>query len=328
MRIILFGTGPFAVPSFKAILRSNHKVVALVTRPILDSGKRRKTSENPARELAEQYRLPIHHPVNVNEADFVAVLRSLHADLFVVCDYGQILSQDCLATARLGGINLHGSLLPKYRGAAPIHWAIYHGETTTGVTIIHMTTQLDGGPCLASAMLEIKPLETTEEVEPRLSQLGVQPVLDSLAMLEAWDGHSPLGTVQDRKLATKAPRLKKTDGHIQWSRSANEIVNQIRAFQPWPGSYSFWPREHSTEPERLIITLGRVVTESEAQVHSEVGIAEPRPGQVIFNDGHQLWIQSGQGWVNLLKVQPSGKRVMPIGEFLRGHRLPVGTQFS
>lgn len=325
MKIVLFGTGPFAVPSFEAILGSSHEVVALVTRPIVDSGKRRKSAENPSRDLGQRFGLPIFDPVDANSPEFVKTLQELAADLFVVCDYGQILSRECLGASPKGGINLHGSLLPKYRGAAPIHWAIYHGEKTTGVTIIHMTAQLDGGPCLANASLEIGADETTEELEPRLSQLGIEAVMKSIELLQSWDGSSKIGVVQDAKLATKAPRLKKTDGRIVWSRTALEIVNQIRAFQPWPGTYLFWLPENGVEPERLIVQHARVVADEES---SRLEGSQFQPGQVVFNDGQQLCVKTGQGVVSVLEVLPSGKRAMPIVDFLRGHRLPVGLQFD
>ncbi|MFM7740554.1 MAG: methionyl-tRNA formyltransferase, partial [Planctomycetota bacterium] len=186
MRIVMFGTGPFAVPTFEQLLKSpTDEVVALVTRPVDPSGQRRKSSANPTRDSALAHNasgvrasevrasgvrsaaLPILVPLDANAAEFVAALRELKPDLLVVCDYGQILSNECLSTAPLGGINLHGSLLPKYRGAAPIHWAIYKGETTTGISVIHMTGKLDGGPILTRAAMAIAADDTTESIEPR-----------------------------------------------------------------------------------------------------------------------------------------------------------------
>ncbi len=248
MRIIMFGTGPFAVPTLRSLLDSNHQILALVTRPIQDAGKRRKTAANPTRDLADNRAIPVFDPPTANEAAFVQQLTNLQADLFVVCDYGEILSRDCLGAAKLGGINLHGSLLPKYRGAAPINWAIYNGDEQSGITIIHMTAKLDGGPCLAQAVLDIGLEETTADVEPKLAELGVESVHVAINMLEAWDGESTIGTKQNPQLATKAPRLKKSDGQIVWSRSAQQIVNQIRAFQPWPGSYTNWSAQNLKQP--------------------------------------------------------------------------------
>ena len=252
MKLILFGTGPFAVPSFKSLIDdSSHEVVALVTRPIADAGKRRKTAENPTRDLGLAEGLTVLDPADANDSAFVKTLADYQADLFVVCDFGQILSNDCLSAAKLGGINLHGSLLPKYRGAAPINWAIYHGDETTGVTIIHMTPRLDGGPILVTAETAIGPTETAEQIEPRLANLGVQPVHDAISMLEKWDGQSTIGQPQDQTLATKAPRLKKAQGLIDWTQSASQIINHIRAFQPWPGTFTHW--HGPKQPLRLIV---------------------------------------------------------------------------
>jgi len=315
----MFGTGPFAVPTFESLLNSAHEVVGLVTRPITDSGKRRKTAENPTRDVAELHGIRIFDPLNVNKPESLGQLTDWNADLFVVCDYGQILSRDCLAAAKLGGINLHGSLLPKYRGAAPINWAIYNGESITGITIIHMTAKLDGGPCLIKSETMIGPTETAEDIEPRLAQLGVQPVLESIALLETWDGESLIGEKQDPALATKAPRLKKSDGQIDFSRSAKQIVNQIRAFQPWPGSFTSWRSPKSKQPLRLIIHRASA-TESESR--------ELKPGQVAIADKHQLVIQTADGQLSIEQIQPAGKRAMPIADFLRGHQPLAGDVFQ
>lgn len=320
MRLIMFGTGPFAVPTFKSLLDSSNEVIALVTRPITDSGKRRKTAENPTRDVATNQAFPILDPSNVNAPDSIKQLVELKADLFVVCDYGQILSRECLAASRLGGINLHGSLLPKYRGAAPINWAIYHGEPVTGITIIHMTAKLDGGPCLVKAETTIGDTETAEDIEPRLAQMGVKPVHDAIAMLDSWDGQSPIGTLQDRRLATKAPRLQKSDGQIVWTRSAVQISNQIRAFQPWPGTFSSWHSDNLKQPLRLIFHRADALENPEKS-------ATMTPGQVVLCDKQQLLIQTGDGLLALTMVQPAGKKAMPIADFLRGRSPETGDIF-
>lgn len=314
MKIILFGTGPFAVPTFENLIHSDHEIVALVTRPIADSGKRRKTAENPTRDLGEAHGLTILDPLSINTEDSIESLTAFGADLFVVCDYGQILSKTALSTAKLGGINLHGSLLPKYRGAAPIHWAIYNGDTVTGVTIIHMTPRLDGGPCLVKVETKIGAEETTETIEPRLAQLGVDAVNQSIKMLENWDGQSEIGTQQIQSQATKAPRLKKSDGLIDWSRSAVEIKNQIRAFQPWPGTFTTW--QHKGKPEQRLIIHKATVVSFESTAKS--------PGEVVESDKTKLIVQTGAGQLSLERVQPAGKKPMPIADFLRGNPPPVG----
>jgi methionyl-tRNA formyltransferase len=324
MRIIMFGTGPFAVPTFKSLIESPHDVLTLVTRPILDSGKRRKSSENPSRDVAQQKGIPILEPPSCNDGEFVHHLASLEADLFVVCDYGQILSKACLGTSRLGGINLHGSLLPKYRGAAPIAWAIYHGEHETGVTIIHMIPRLDAGPCLVQASIPINPQDTTETMEPRLAELGVRPVHESIEMLQQWDGQSELGQRQDPQLATRAPRLKKADGLIDWTRTAVEISNQIRAFQPWPGSFTHWNADPTKPPMRWILLEANPVQADDLEHETQTCPA----GGIAFCRKNRLWVQTGEGILSIDRIQPAGKRGMLIGEFLRGRQPKSGDQLS
>ncbi|MCL4137257.1 UNVERIFIED_CONTAM: hypothetical protein GTU68_026736 [Idotea baltica] len=322
MRIIMFGTGPFAVPTFQALLESQHKVLALFTRPIADSGKRRKTAENPTRDVAESADLLVFDPLNVNDESSIQELQRLNADLFVVCDYGQILSNACLETAKKGGINLHGSLLPKYRGAAPINWCLYNGDAVTGITIIHMTAKLDGGPCLAKRELPIGADETTETIEPKLSVLGVEAVMQSIDQLAEWDGVSKIGEVQDQSLATKAPRLKKSDGLINWNRSAEEIVNQIRAFQPWPGSFTNWHSANKKQPIRLIVHRAIAI---DGMSDSDLKL---EPGQVCRCDREELVVQTGSGLLSVTQIQPAGKKTMPIADFLRGNPPAVGDRLS
>ncbi len=324
MRLILFGTGPFAVPTYESLIGS-HDVVALVTRPIADSGKRRKTAENPTRDLGEAKGLTILDPASCNEAAFVEQLVSLNADLFVVCDYGQILSRDCLAAAKLGGINLHGSLLPKYRGAAPIQWCVYNGDTVTGVTVIHMTARLDGGPCIVKSQLDIGADETAEELEPRLSSLGVESVAKAITMLESWDGESVLGELQDPAGITKAPRLKKTDGLIDFGRTAKQICDQVRAFQPWPKTFTNWTPENKS-PIRLIV--GRTAVVDAEQLTEETVVADVPPGAVALCDSKRLWLQTESGLLSIVEIQPAGKRLMPVADFLRGQQPKVGDVFA
>ena len=224
----------------------------------------------------------------------------------------------------LGGINLHASLLPKYRGAAPINWAIYHGESETGVSVIQMTPRLDAGPCLVQKRTPIDPDETAMEVEARLAELGAPAVVEAIELLATGGEHS--GIPQDASLATKAPRLKKTDGLVDWSRTAHEIRNQVVAFQPWPKTHTFWRRDDG-EPVRLI--LEAVVATSEEAV--KVTLADdprPVPGTAISVDNESLDDSLRSGGILPQQVQPAGKRVMSIGEFLRGHPVQIGDRFE
>jgi methionyl-tRNA formyltransferase len=324
----MMGTGPFAVPTFRALLEQPDRcrVLALFTRPerTVHSHGKQRPAESPMRVLADERGVNVLAPESINSSKAHEELRRLAADLFVVCDYGQILSSETLSLARLGGINLHASLLPKYRGAAPINWAIYHGETETGVTVIHMTPKLDAGPCLVQRSTPIGSSETAEQLEPRLAEMGAPAVLEAMDMLAG--GREASGIVQDPKLATRAPRLKKADGLIDWSRTADEIGNQVRAFVPWPKSYTFWVRRDGNAV-RLI--LDEVITASEELIvlTRDAG-ARPPPGTAILADKDSLAIVCGKGAIIPLVVQPAGKRAMAIDEFLRGHAVEEGDRFG
>ena len=321
MKILMMGTGPFAVPTFEALVDSPHDVCGLITRPPAGSHRKKRKDINPMRESAEQREIGILDPVSVNAADFAPRLRDFEADLFVVCDYGQILSSEVLGYSRLGGINLHGSLLPKYRGAAPINWALYNGESTTGNTVIWMTPRLDGGPILDRCELPIEPQDTAITIEEKLSQLGPASVLRCIERLQDWDGQEVIGTEQDPALATKAPRLRKADGQVDWNLSAEKIALQVRAFQPWPGSFSSLQRKDAAggETNRLIL-LAAAVSESVSGTGS--------PGDVVFADSGKLVVQTGDGQLEITEVQPSGKKAMPVADFLRGNRVSIGDSFQ
>lgn len=307
MRLIMMGTGPFAVPTLRLLHASRHEVLALVTQPVRAS-RGRPAPPAPMRQLADEHGTPILDPEKINTDEARAALASLAPDLFVVADYGQILARETLAVARYGGVNLHGSLLPKYRGAAPINWAIYYGDAETGVTTIHMTPQVDAGPCLAQAQTPIDPEETAPQLEHRLAEIGAPLVAQTIDMLEQ-DRIEPLP--QDAALSTRAPRLKKTDGAVNWSRTALEIKNQTRAMEPWPKTYTFWLRQ-SQPALRLILEHANVVP----------GPAGA-PGKVTIGDG-RLLVATGGGQLEIDRIQPAGKRTLTAGEFLRGYPVRSG----
>lgn len=319
MRIVVMGTGQFAVPMFAAILQNGHEVPALITRPVPPATGRKKETlhPNPMRDFAEARGIPVHAPPTTNADDARDLLRSLAPDLLAVCDFGEILSPETLGCATLGGINLHASLLPRYRGAAPINWAILKGETETGVTVIHMTPKLDGGPILAVARTPIGNEETSAELEPRLAQLGVGSVLDSIEQLARWDRVSSIGAPQDPALATHARRLRKTDGNVVWSRTAQQIHNQVRGLQAWPGVFTHYLKVDGP-PLRLILD----------RVTPHAGSSTFEPGQVAEATSTRLLVQTGEGFLSLDRVQPAGKRSMEVAEFLRGHHVQPGDRFG
>jgi methionyl-tRNA formyltransferase len=314
MRLVMLATGPFAVPTFRALYETHHEVAALITSPLRPSRSAEPLPIPLIRDVAHEHSTPIHDPDDINTPEALAQLGMFEPDLLVVCDYGQILAAETLATARLGGVNLHGSLLPKYRGAAPINWAIYNGDTMTGVTVIHMTPKVDAGPCIAQAVLAIEPDETAPELETRLSEAGAWLMRRTIDNLESG---ALAALPQNPALASKAPRLKKSDGAVDWARSAQAIRNQIRAFEPWPKCYTYW-RRASGAPVRLIVGPANAIdckpTES--------------PGTVIEAKDDQLLIATGEGALALTAVQPSGKRAMPTQEFLRGYRVRPGDCFG
>lgn len=313
MRLILVGTGPFGLPSFERLYASQNPVVALVTAPVRPPRGRRPPPASPVRALAREHGTRLLEPESVNAAAARADLAALEADLMVVCDYGQILSAETLASTRLGGINLHGSLLPRYRGAAPVAWAIFHGETETGVSVIHMTPRVDAGPVIAQAATPIRPDETTGRLEDRLAELGAGLVLQAVDDLAADRARA---LPQNPALASRAPRLRKEHGLIDWSRSAWQVRDQVRAMDPWPRAYTFWLRG-AGEPLRLI--LGPV--EPLEREHAE-------PGTIVEAEGPRLVVAAGEGACALGTLQPAGKKALPVEAFLRGYRVALGNRFG
>lgn len=314
LRLAMMGTGEFAAPAFEGLYETGHDVVALYTQPPRTGRGHHKHVRNPLSEIAEKHGTPVFHPEKVNTPEALAELRALDLDLLVVAAYGQILSAELLATPRLGAINLHASLLPKYRGAAPINYAILRGETETGVTIFQIEPSLDAGPILGMTAIPIGPEETTGELEPRLAEMAgplVNRVIEDLATGQA----KP--ELQDDAAATLAPKIKKSLGAIDWTRSAHEVDCHIRAMQPWPKPFTFWLRPEG-KPLRLVIRKVRPIDAHSAEL----------PGTVLTDEDERLLVQTGTGVVEIVEIQPEGKRVMPAGDFLRGHAVPVGDRFG
>ena len=321
MRLIMLGTGPFAVPTLQALVASGrHEIPLVISRP--PTGRAKEPS--PLQKTGESLGLPVWTPDTVNSAESQARLKSLSADLLVVCDYGEILRPETLATTRLGGINLHGSLLPKYRGAAPVQWAILRGETETGNSVIQMTPGLDAGPLLAQERTPIDPDEDAEHLEARLAKNGASIVLQVVDELSA-GATKPIA--QDSSLSCKAPRLKKEQGAVDWSRPAQEIKNQVRGLRPWPRAFTFLHRT-GAEPLRMSIDRVRI---NPSQGNDSTSLAETvekvAPGTIV--DTHnRLLVATGDVALELLELQPAGKRSMFAAEFLRGYRPAVGDRLS
>ena len=314
LTMIMMGTGPFAVPSFEAVRAAGHSIALVVTRPQPPVKSRTGPPPSPVRSWAMKHGFPLFDPDSINDPESVERLVGLAPDLLVVCDYGQILKPAALESARLGGINLHGSLLPKYRGAAPVQWSMLRGDTVTGVSVIHMTPRLDGGPVLAIRQTPIRDNETAGELEERLSLIGVGATIEAVNMLASWDQASQLGTKQDTDRATKAPRLKKSDGQIDWNRTAREIDCHVRGMQPWPVAFTQLAISEGKPPLRLAIKQISIL---------ESNVSDYRPGEIIGGDGFQ--IATADKLICVERLQPAGKQEMSGIEFLRGHQPPAGT---
>lgn len=330
MRIIIMGTGPFAVPSAERILADGHDVPLVVTRP-LPSPPPKKLPPRPVYDWAQSNDLPLFEPNTINEPAAIEELARQKADLFFVCDYGQILSNECLSQAKLGGINLHGSILPRHRGAAPVQWALLRGDKEAGVTVIHMTPRLDAGPALTVASTEIRPDEDAGELEPRLAEIGVACTADAIAMLTEWDGNATLGTIQDKSQVTRAPRFAKSDGALDFRLPAEYLVRLIRACQPWPGTFGELQWPDGNKKVRLIIRKARWIEAAESDLRSP-GEATAISCKDIGRDWQTPWdeliaIRCGSGLLLASRVQPAGKREMDAREFLRGHPIAAGAKF-
>ncbi len=322
MRLVMMGTGLFAEPTLEALLAGPYPVVGLVTQPDRAAGVERGSTRQTGRgmkAIAQEHGVPVLQPESINTPEGVAALQALQPDLLVVAAYGQILSHDVLAVPPHGGINVHASLLPKYRGAAPIAWAIYHGEKQTGVTIIKMSVSLDAGDMLAQEAIEIGPEETAGEVEARLAPLGARLAMQVIEQIQN-------GTVQGRKQdpsqVTKAPKLKKEHGLIDWNRTAEQVCNQIRAMQPWPTAYTFLHRQGKPVVRILI---------KEAFPWNNCFPDDPKlpPGTLTWTAGViNLLAWAADAPIRITELQMAGKRPMTYSEFMRGNKPQAGDRFG
>jgi methionyl-tRNA formyltransferase len=309
LRIVFLGSGRLAEPVFSALLDSPHTVCGLVTQPDR-TGPGQRPHGNPLKDLAGKRGLPVLQPERIKTADAVAAVTALAADVHVVAAYGQLLPRALLDAPQLGTINVHASLLPRYRGATPIHAAILHGDAETGITIIRLVPELDAGPILASVRTPILPRETTGELEARLAQLAVPITLEVLAQLESGTAQP---VEQDHRLATYAGKLSKADGRIDWRQPAVVVERHIRAMQPWPGPFTYLPQAGKM-PLRMQILAATVCA----------GRADCPPGQIIAIDDEAFTVQCGEDGLRIERVHPDGKRAMSAGEFLRGRKVSVG----
>ncbi len=291
--------------------------MGVVTRPDRPAGRGRRLRPTPVKEFALKHGLHLLEPERINAPPVVPQLRQLEPDLLVLAAYGQLLSGGVLALPRVAPVNVHPSLLPHYRGAAPVAWALVRGETETGVTIIVMDEDVDAGFILAQERCPIGPQETAGELEARLAELGARVLLDTLERLEeALAQARPQGPPPEDGSAL-ALRLTKADGRLEWRRPAEELHNLIRGLTPWPGTYSYWLHDG----ELVLVKVLR------ARVHEQGAAADRPPGTVVTVTKEALLVQTGDGLLGLEEVQPAGGRAMEVSAFLRGHRVKEGDRF-
>ncbi len=309
MRVLFFGTSEFAVPTLEALHSSDHEVIAVVTQPDRPTGRGLQVSTSPVKRVALALDLPVLQPRRVRSTEFVDSVREMAPDVVVLASFGQIIPQALLDIPKFGPINLHGSLLPKYRGAAPIQYAILNGETFTGNTTMWMDATLDTGDILLQQRVEIEPADTSETLIPKMAIAGADLLLETLKQLE-------LGTVirlrQDESLATFAPPITPADSKINWTKSAHDILNQVRAFSSRPGTFGKFNGKR--------IKFWKVETaESDC---------DGACGEIVQVSKDAVLVGTGDGVLVLCELQQEGSKRMPAPDWARGIRLIRGSQFE
>ncbi|MFH2124325.1 MAG: methionyl-tRNA formyltransferase [Pseudomonadota bacterium] len=304
-RIIFMGTPDFAVPALHKLLNGPDHVVAVVTQPDRPKGRGKKLTPPPVKVAAEAAGIPVLQPTKIRTEEFAATLKSYQPDLIIVAAYGRILPASILDLPRLGCINIHGSLLPRHRGAAPIQWAIIKGDSQAGVTIMQMDVGMDTGNILLPAAIPVAEDETAGSLFNKLAELGGNTLLKALDLLRQ-DKLTPI--IQDHSLATEAPPLTKEDGRLDWNRPAAELHCLVRGLDPWPGAYSFIDgrRFRFFAPERVYKESSQL------------------PGTLLLADNQGLLISTAKGCLLIKEIQPEGKKRMTVESYLCGHPLKPG----
>jgi len=309
LRIIFMGTPAFAVPSLNELVLAGHEVMAVVTRPDRPRGRGLATTMSEVKAAALSHNLPVLEPVRLKDEAFIKTLKGLAPDFIVVVAYGKILPESVLEIPKKGCVNLHASLLPKYRGAAPINWAIINGEKETGISVMLMDRGMDTGPVLMKEKVEISDDDTAETLSPRLSKLGATLLCKAIAL---YAEDKIKSAPQNERLATYAPILKKEDGLVDWGKSADEIRNFVRGLYPWPGAYTRW------QGKLLKIHGCRVKT----------GLDDNSLPGTVLDVSEGICVRCGFGTIEITEAQPENKKRMAAREFIRGYRIARGERFT
>ncbi len=311
MKIIFFGTSEFAADILR-IISKKCTIAAVVSQPDRKKGRSLKVSAPAVKVEAERLGITVFQPADINDPQFIAKLKALYADAFVVVSFGAMLKAELLNLPKFGALNIHPSLLPKYRGAAPIHRAILAGETNTGVTIMKMNERLDAGDIILQKELKIGEIDTSETLSGKLAVMGAELLMESMRLLEAGKAEF---MKQDESKATLAPNLKKQDGIICWDTPTADILNKIRALKPWPGTYSSLD--------------GRILKITEARAMEGIDFGGFSSGDIIRADEKKgFMVRTGDGAISIVTIQVEGKKEMAAELFLRGHKVKTGTRLG
>lgn len=302
-RIVFMGTPDFAVPCLTMLVNEGYDVSAVISQPDRPKGRGRKLTPSPVKEAALAFGLPVLTPERIKEASFIDAMKEINPEIIIVVAFGQFLPPNLLDLPKFGCINVHASLLPKYRGAAPIHWSIMNGEVTTGITTMYMDVGMDTGDMILKAETSIGPMSTTGDLHDVLKELGAEVLSQTIRQILAG---TALRTPQEHSAATYAPLLNRTTERIDWHKSAVEIHNLVRGLNPWPGAYCL----HNGKGLKIWAT--RALPDS----------ISGEPGKIVCNSGSVI-VGTGSGSIELLEVQPESKRRMAANEYIRGHNIDV-----
>ena len=309
MKIVFFGTSDFAVPSLKRLSKAKHEVLLAVTQPDRKKGRHLQVAASPVKIEAQKLNIPVHQTENLLSLDSVNMLKKAGAGLFVVVSFGQILKKEILEIPEQFSINLHASLLPKYRGAAPMNWAIINGEERTGVSVIKMNEKMDAGAVLLDQEVKILPDDTTLTLGEKLSEMGAELLLRAVNLIESGEAKV---TKQDEASVSYAPKLKKEDGQINWERHAFQIHDLVRGLIPWPSAFTLW------KGKTLKIWKTSIDTRD----------LDSQPGQVVLLSDEGILVKTTKANLVIKELQLEGGKKMDSSSFLRGHKIKVGDKLG
>ncbi len=319
MRIVFMGTPDFSVPTLEALLAAGHEIALVVTQPDRPKGRHGAPAASPVKEAACAHGRTVYQPERIRDPECVDYIKQQDADIIVVVAYGQILPEEILAAPRFGCVNVHASLLPKYRGAAPIQWAVINGEEVTGVTTMRMDAGLDTGDIILTEEVALAPDETGGSLFEKLSEVGARLCVRTLAAIA--DG-SATYTPQDSAQATKTKTIKKEMGRLDWTKPAVELERLVRGLDPWPGTYTHWNgKTLKIRKAAVREACGTAAPGADAQA---AGAGKPQPGTIVEVTRDAIAVQTGEGLLVLKEVQPEGKKPMSCDAFLRGYSMKTG----